>query len=118
MKEEYFSSLKIPVYEKPIPTDIPEGKTPIRSCGAESKIGYKVIYDEIVFIETERLSGNENIQSFLVDKMCKRKRCRIAKSWNCLIVGYNVFNIEENKWEGFDVQSKFDVWKIIQEWEK
>ena len=49
------------------------------------------IYDEIVFIETERLSGNENIQSFLVDKMCKRKKCRSALSWGCLIVDYNIF---------------------------
>ena len=104
MKEEYFSGEKIPVYERSIPTDIPEGKTPVRSCGATPKNGFRVIYDEIVFIETERLSGIENIQSFLVDKMCKRKKCRIALSWGCLFVGYNVFNIEENKWEGFDVR--------------
>ena len=50
MKEEYFSSLKIPVYEKPIPTEIPEGKTPIRSCGATFRSGHKVLYDEIVFL--------------------------------------------------------------------
>ena len=104
MKEEYFSSAKIPVYERSIPTDIPQGKTPVRSCGGTFKNGYIKIYDEIVFIETERLSGNENIQSFLVDKMCKRKKPRVAESWGCLKVGYNVFNIEENKWEGFDVR--------------
>jgi hypothetical protein len=105
MKEEYFSSLKIPVYEKPIPTEIPEGKTPIRSCGATFRSGHKVLYDEIVFLETHFTNqGDAIIKSILVDRMCKRKKCRSALSWGCLIVDYNIFNIEENKWEGFGVR--------------
>ena len=117
MKEEYIpTSLgnDFEVYESSIPTDIPEGKTPIRGVGLtitksnslKSKYSlYEKIYDKVLFIDTDQLSCSyEGIQQIIGDKMMKLKRCRVASSWGLLKVRFNVFNIEENKWEGWSAR--------------
>ena len=116
MKEEIITTglTDVKVWEEPIPTNIPKGKTPVRGVGIRPrKITsrnrgfpyYEVIYDKVVFIDTEKLSSSYGIiQTIVGDKMMKLKRCRISHSWGLLQVHFNVFNIEENKWEGFDVR--------------
>ena len=117
MKEEYIpTSLgnDFVVFERSIPTDIPEGKTPIRGVGltprkSTSRNRYKPywekIYDRVLFIDTDQLSYSyREIKKFVGDNMMKLKRCRIASSWGHLVVNYNVVNIEENKWEGWNAR--------------
>ena len=116
MKEEIITAHfgeKVMVYEKPEPTKIPKGKTPVRGVGISPRkltsrnthLPYlEVIYDKVVFIDTEQLSGFGNIQNILGNMMIKLKKCSNAHSWGLLLVHFNVFNIEENKWEGFDVR--------------
>ena len=117
MKEEYITTYMggdVMVYEKPLPTKIPKGKTPVRSVGISPRKStsrnhhlpyYQVIYDNVVFLDTEKLSSSYGeIQTIVGDIMIKQKKCSISHSWGLLAVHFNVFNIEENKWEGFDVR--------------
>ena len=113
MKEEIIKNrfTEVKVWEEPIPTNIPKGKTPVRGVGIRPRKMtsrnrgfpyYEVIYDKVVFIDTEQLSSFGNIQNILGDMMIKQKKCSISHSWGLLAVHFNVFNIEENKWEGFN----------------
>ena len=116
MKEETITTLlgDFMVYEKSKPTNIPKGKTPIRGVGITPRKMtsrnrgapyWEKIYDKVLFIDTDQLSCSYGeIQTFVGDKMMKLKKCRNAHSWGNLLVHFNVFNIEENKWEGFDVR--------------
>ena len=117
MKEEYITTYMggdVMVYEKPLPTKIPKGKTPVRGVGISPRKStsrnshlpfMKVIYDKVVFIDTEKLSSSYGkIQTIVGDIMIKQKKCRVAYSWGCLLVHFNVFNIEENKWEGWNLR--------------
>jgi hypothetical protein len=137
MKEEIITPYMggdVMVYEKPIPTKIPKGKTPVRGVGLSTRKStsrnnhlplLEVIYDKVVFIDTEQLSSSYgNIQTFVGNKMTKLNlgyvseikregrpkrtplELKCLNLWGCgfLQVHFNVFNIEENKWEGFDVR--------------
>ena len=131
MKEEIITTPleDVKVWEKPIPTKIPKGKTPVRGVGitrrkSTSENLYKVIYDKVLFIDTEELSDYYKIQNFVGNIMTKLNLGYVSENkregrpkrtplefkcldlWGCglLRVHFNVFNIEENKWEGFDVR--------------
>jgi hypothetical protein len=104
---------KVIVLKSPIPTKIPKGKTPVRCVGISprKRRGNRVnpffekIYDKVVFIETEKLSSDYYKISGLVSQiMMKQKRCRISSSWGTFVVSFSIFDMEENKWEGFDVR--------------
>ena len=136
MKEEIIKKrfTEVKVWEEPIPTNIPKGKTPVRGVGIRPRKMtsrnrgfpyYEVIYDKVVFIDTEKLSSSyEGIKTILGDIMIKLNLGNVSENkregktkrtplelkclnlWGCglLQVHFNVFNIEENKWEGFDVR--------------
>jgi hypothetical protein len=123
MKEENISTLdedEILVWEKPIPTKIPKGKTPIRCVCAYSRMDREtliwsddeVIYDKVLFMDTEQLYTiypyKENqylwMGRLLFHQMPELKKYRNAGSCGLGKLCFNVFNIEENKWEGFDVR--------------
>ena len=136
MKNEIINKrfTEVKVWEEPIPTNIPKGKTPVRGVGIRPRKMtsrnrgfpyYEVIYDKVVFIDTEKLSSSYgNIQTFVGNKMTKLNlgyvseikregrpkrtplELKCLNLWGCglLQVHFNVFNIEENKWEGFDVR--------------
>ena len=82
------------------------GISPRKSTSRNHHLSYyQVIYDKVVFIDTEKLSSSYGvIQTIVGDIMIKQKKCSISHSWGLLAVHFNVFNIEENKWEGFDVR--------------
>ena len=117
MKEEIITPYMgggVMVIIEPLLTKIPKGKTPVRGVGItpgkstsrNSHLPFmKVIYDKVVFIDTEKLSSSYGkIQTIVGDIMIKQKKCRVAYSWGCLLVHFNVFNIEENKWEGWNLR--------------
>ena len=115
MKEEIITTglEDVRVWEEPEPTKTPKGKTPVRGVGITPRKTtsrnsgfpyYEVIYDKVLFIDTEELSDYYKIQNFVGNMMIKLKRCNNAHSWGLLQVHFNVFNIEENKWEGFGVR--------------
>jgi len=137
MKEEYITTYMggdVMVYEKPLPTKIPKGKTPVRSVGISPRKStsrnhhlpyYQVIYDKVVFIDTEKLSSSyEGIITILGDIMIKLNLGNVSENkregktkrtplelkcfnkWGMgfLQVHFNIFNIEENKWEGFNLR--------------
>jgi len=114
MKEEYITTLfgDVLVYEYSEPRNIPKGKTPVRGLGLS---GRGKIYDEVVFIDTELVSGKKD-PSPIIEKLVKKTgqyqktvlfldRIFLTINEVCpLQIECNVFNIEENKWEGFGVR--------------
>ena len=117
MKEEYITTPveDVLVYEYSEPTNIPKGKTPVRGLGLS---GRGKIYDKVVFIDTELLSGKKD-PSHIIEglvKQCGKYQEMLRfeerflmtsltdESYINLQIECNVFNIEENKWEGWGVR--------------
>jgi len=101
----------VEVYERSIPKDIPEGKTPIRGLGLH---GIGKIYDEVIFVETELVSGKKD-PSPIIEKLVKKTgqyqktllfldKFFLKDDFLPLQIECNVFNIEENKWEGWSTR--------------
>ena len=143
MKEEIITPYMggdVMVIIEPLLTKIPKGKTPVRGVGItpgkstsrNSHLPFmKVIYDKVVFIDTEKLSSSyEGIKTILGDIMIKLNLGNVSENkregktkrtplelkcfnkWGMgfLQVHFNIFNIEENKWEGFNLR-KGTKWK-------
>ena len=70
MKEEYITTPfgDVLVYEYSEPRNIPKGKTPVRGLGLS---GRGKIYDEVIFIDTELVSGKKD-PSPIIEKLVKK----------------------------------------------
>ena len=115
MKEEYITTPNgdVLVYEYSEPINIPKGKTPVRGLGLS---GRGKIYDKVIFIDTELVSGKKD-PSPIIEKLVKQSekyqktllfmdRYFMHDIHLPLQIECNVFNIEENKWEGFGVRNR------------
>ena len=96
------------VGSKEIPTDIPDGQTPVRGVVTRK---FKVIFDEVFFVNTEDVYTKPIIESWvtyepkrsfynIVGNSIKKKKDNY-QFWGHCMWEYSMFNIEENKWERF-----------------
>ena len=98
--------------KKEIPTNILNGKTPIRGVVIRKK---KVIFDEVFYVNTEDLyktelssSGTpflpkESFYKIMEDNSLSKKHNpkKDYQFWGNCMWEYSIFNIEDNKWGRF-----------------